>query len=111
MSPEWRCPLIKSASKEEAYSIEYLCKHRTKICAVHQFFKCRGLLGITEQGRSGVGGEVGGGLLTRGLWSWSNLLDFKHVMISPRKTQFVEFSAKKRCKLCFPFFFPLESCK
>ena len=53
--------MIKSASKEEAHSIEHLCKHRTKTCAAHQFFKCRGLLSIPEQGRSGVGGEVGEG--------------------------------------------------
>jgi len=47
--------LNKGASKEEAHSIEHLCKHRTKTCAAHQFFKCRGLLGITEQGRVGWG--------------------------------------------------------
>ena len=55
----------KGASKEEANSMEHLGKHRTKTCAAHQFFKCRGLLGMIEQGR----GKVGEGCWQGGLWS------------------------------------------
>ena len=55
----------KGASKEEANSMEHLGKLKTKTCAAHQFFKCRGLLGMIEQGR----GKVGEGCWQGGLWS------------------------------------------
>ena len=55
----------KGASKEEAKSMKHLGKRKTKTCAAHQFFKCRGLLGMIEQGR----GKVGEGCWQGGLWS------------------------------------------
>ena len=55
----------KGASKEEAKSMEHLDKRKTKTCAAHQFFKCRGLLDMIEQGW----GKVGEGYWQGGLWS------------------------------------------